>query len=113
MDGPGWVEVDACTLPTVERPLRVAEFDDLFATLQSVEHTDPSRARMLLNGDGALAERTRLLAAAESSCCSFFTFDVSTPGPGRVAFYIGVPPEYVDELAALVDRANAVQGSRP
>ena len=26
-----WV-TDACTLPTVERPLRLAEFDDLFAT---------------------------------------------------------------------------------
>jgi hypothetical protein len=26
-----WVP-EACTLPTVEQPLRVAEFDDLFAT---------------------------------------------------------------------------------
>ncbi len=26
----GWVP-DACTLPTVDQPLRVAEFDDLFA----------------------------------------------------------------------------------
>ncbi len=33
-----WVEVDACTLPTVERPLRMSEFDDLFAThLRAVE----------------------------------------------------------------------------
>ena len=42
-DGLGWASVDACTLPTAERPLRLAKFDDLFATtLQSIEHTGPT-----------------------------------------------------------------------
>jgi hypothetical protein len=27
-----WIAVDACTLPTDEQPLRLAEFDELFAT---------------------------------------------------------------------------------
>jgi hypothetical protein len=33
-----WAPVDACTLPTADQPLRVAEWDDLFATsLRAVE----------------------------------------------------------------------------
>lgn len=109
-DGLGWASVEACTLPTVERPLRLAEFDDLFATTpHSVEKTEPTRARLLLTGDEAVAERTRQLAEAESSCCSFFTFGVSTPEPGQVAFDIEVPPAYAEVLAALVARADATQ----
>ena len=35
-----WVP-EACTLPTVEQPLRVAEFDELFATaVRPVERVD-------------------------------------------------------------------------
>ena len=105
----GWASVGACTLPTVERPLRLAEFDDLFATtLRSVEKTGPTRVRLLLKGDEAVAERTRRLADAESSCCSFFTFGVSTVEPGVVAFDLEVPPLYADVLTGLVARADAV-----
>ena len=39
-------------------------------------------------GDEAVAARTQRLADAESSCCSFFTFGVSTVEPGLVAFDI-------------------------
>ena len=112
-DGPGglgWASVEACTLPTAERPLRLAEFDDLFATtLRSVEKTEPTRARLLLTGDDEVAERTQRLAEAESSCCSFFTFGVSTLEPGLVAFDIEVPVAYADVLAGLVARADASQ----
>src|SRR6478609_8362336 len=94
-DGPddlGWASVEACTLPTVERPLRLAEFDDLFATaLRSVEKLEPTSVRLLLTGDEGVAARTQRLADAESSCCSFFTFGVSTVEPGLVAFDIEVP----------------------
>ena len=31
-----WVP-EACTLPTVEQPVRVAEFDELFATLDAMQ----------------------------------------------------------------------------
>ena len=34
---------DACTLPTVERPLRVAEFDDLFTAVRRSERPQPTR----------------------------------------------------------------------
>ncbi len=111
-DGLGWASVEACTLPTAERPLRLAEFDDLFATtMRLIEHAGPHRARLLFAGDEALAERTQRLADAESSCCSFFSFGVSTLEPGLVALDIEVPPEYADVLAGLVERADAAQGT--
>ena len=77
----------ACTLPTAERPLRLAKFDDLFATaLRSTDRTSDTHARLLLAGDTGLAERTQRLAVAESSCCCFFTFTVTTLSDGQVAF---------------------------
>jgi hypothetical protein len=30
--GLGWADVEACAIPTADRPLRVAVFDDLFTT---------------------------------------------------------------------------------
>ena len=107
-DGLGWAPVEACTLPTAERPLRLAEFDDLFATaLQSIQRADATHVRLLLTGDRALADRTQRLADAERSCCSFFTFGVSTPEPGLVAFDIEVPATYAEVLGGLVARADA------
>jgi hypothetical protein len=109
--GPGgleWATVDACTLPTGERPLRLAEFDDLFATiLQSIERSDNAHARLLLAGDEALVERTQRLAQAENSGCSLFTFAVSALEGGLVAFDVEAPPAYADVLAGLVARAEA------
>ena len=54
-----------------------------------------------------MANRARRLAHAESLCCSFFTFGVSTLEPGLVAFDIEVPPAYADVLAGPVARADA------
>ena len=114
LGNPGWAEVEACTLPTAQRPLRMAEFDDLFATtLMSVEKPDQTRARLLLAGGPALAERARRLAEAESSCCSFFTFEVTELDGALVAFDVEVPEAHVDVLAALVARAEGAQGVRP
>jgi hypothetical protein len=110
--GLGWADIDACTLPTPERPLRLAEFDDVFATaLRSTDHTSDTDARLLLAGDAGLAEQIRRLADAESSCCSFFTFTVTPLEQGQVAFDIVVPPPYVDVLDALVARAESVLGA--
>jgi hypothetical protein len=120
-----WSSVDACTLPTAERPLRLAEIDELFATaLRRVERprAGDTRARLVLVGDDGLADRVQLLADAESACCSFFTFGVSTledPATARsversdadqvaVAFDVEVPTPYADVLDGLVDRAEAV-----
>jgi hypothetical protein len=111
-DPAAWVPVDACTLPTAEQPLRVAEFDDLFATsLTAVVRPfgAATRARLLLAGEAGLRVRVQLLAADETACCSFFTFTV-TPLHGEdrgiVALDIEVPAARADVLTALVDRAE-------
>ena len=106
----GWVDVEACTLPTVERPLRQAEFDDLFTAVTSIERAGDTRARLMLAGDVAFADRTQRLADAESSCCSFFTFAVSTAGERLVALDIEVPSAHAEVLAGLVARAEAARG---
>lgn len=113
-DGPRWAEVEACTLPTAERPLRLAEFGDLFATsLSSIDRRTATHVRLLLAGEDGLVERTQQLADAESACCSFFTFTVTPLDHDQVAFDIVVPFAYADVLAALVDRAEtALAGPR-
>lgn len=109
-DGPDWAPVEACTLPTPQRPLRLAEFDDLFAaTLQSIERSGDTHARLFLAGDATLAGRVQALADAESACCSFFGFTVSGVD-GGVTLDINVPPTYAGVLAGLVARAEAAQG---
>ena len=113
------VPVDACTLPTADQPLRVAEFDDLFATtLRVIERRDSSvRARLVLAGDDDLADRVQRLADAETACCSFFTFPLIPLPPDKtdaadgtvLALDIEVPVARADVLAALVWRAEQVR----
>jgi hypothetical protein len=114
-----WVPVDACTLPTVEQPLRAAEFDELFTTaLRGLERSGAQCARLVLAGDSALPGRVQRLVDAETSCCSFFTFTVNRldahpaaePGETAVELTIEVPAARTEVLAALVARAE--QASR-
>ena len=96
-----WVS-EACTLPTAERPLRVAEFDELFRTgLVRSERLDPTRLRVRL---AAVTEQTaRDLTARETSCCSFFGFEY-TPAGDEVVLDITVPPGRVAVLDGLAAR---------
>jgi hypothetical protein len=113
-DGGGlaWADVEACTLPTAERPLRVAAFDGLFTTsVTSVDRRGDVVARLELRGGADLADRTERLVEAESACCSFFRFTVAQEEPGRVTLEVEVPPAYVDVLAALVARAQAARSN--
>jgi hypothetical protein len=108
-----WVAVDACTLPSGEQPLRVTEFDELFAaSVRDIVHPPGSRTRtrLVLAGDAALPARVQRLADAETACCSFFTFtltslDTDRAGETVVALDIEVPAARSDVLAALVQRA--------
>ena len=103
---PGWVP-EACSLPTVEQPLRVTEFDGLFATaVRSVTRVEPLRLWLELDPDAAVAARAADLAVRETSCCSFFAFTLTATG-GRVLLEIGVPAGQVDVLDALAERASA------
>jgi hypothetical protein len=107
---PGWAP-RACRLPTAEQPVRVAEFDELFATaVRSVTRVEPSRLRLALDPDAAVAARTADLAVRETACCSFFAFTLSAAG-GRLLLEIGVPAGQVGVLDALAERASA--GRRP
>jgi hypothetical protein len=95
---------DACTLPTAERPLRVAEFDDLFAFVVRADRREPQRLDLVLRR--IVEAPARDLAQRESECCSFFTFEFENVGPDLV-MRIGVPPEHVKVLDALEARAQA------
>ena len=96
---------DACTMPTAERPLRLAEFDDLFASAaRSVTRADDG-VLIHLVGPAGLRDRVRDLAARETACCSFFTFVVD----GReddLTLHVSVPPERRTILDALAARAE-------
>jgi hypothetical protein len=98
----------ACTLPTAQQPLRLAEFDALFTTaVREVTTLSPTRARMRLSGPPELEATVRDLAARETQCCSFFAFNVFAEG-GALVLDIEVPAAHADVLAALAGRAGAL-----
>jgi hypothetical protein len=97
--------MDECTLPTAERPLRLAEFDALFAAaVRRVETLGPTHARLRLTGPAGLEATVRDLTARETECCSFFTFTTTADGENLV-LDIQVPGACAEVLAALVERA--------
>lgn len=107
--GPEWAP-RACTLPTAEQPLRLAEFDALFATaVRGGDRPGPRHLRVSFAGGARVAEKVRDLAARESECCSFFTFTVTAPHPGEVRLEVAVPAGYVEVLDALEQRVAAVR----
>ncbi|MFD6269834.1 hypothetical protein [Nocardia asteroides] len=106
----GWVP-DACTLPTVDRPIRVAEFDLLFAEgARAVRRPAPTRLEVDLSADAEAAGRD--LAARESQCCSFFAFDFRADG-SAVVMGVEVPPAYTHVLDAFTERVRAAVDGRP
>jgi hypothetical protein len=105
MTGPEWVP-QACTLPTEEQPLRLAEWDALLATQTAAPHRpEPLRVRLELPAGAECEERTRDLAERENGCCSFFDFTV-TGGPEGVVLDIAVGQEHEVVLSALAERAD-------
>jgi thioredoxin len=106
---PAWAPVDACTLPAAEQPLREAEFSALFATaLRGVERPEPTRLRLSLNAGPGVEARTRDLIARESSCCSFFDFQL-IPGEDQLVLDVGVPVARVDVLDGMGRQADAAR----
>ena len=103
-DDRAWVP-ETCTLPTVERPLRLAEFDELFATaLRGQQRLTRTSLRWRL--DPAAAETARDLTVRESACCSFFSFAFAPDGDD-LQLDVQVPAAHVAVLDALADRAAA------
>lgn len=99
---------DACTLPTVELPQRLSEFDDLYATaVRSQRRLTPTKLRITL--DPEAEERALDLTARESACCSFFSFTFSRAADG-LHLDVQVPYsriEVLDAVSAQVAAASA------
>jgi hypothetical protein len=95
---------DACTLPTSQRPLRVAEFEELFTFVVQSERREPTQLDLVLPRD--IEATARDLARRESECCSFFTFEFEGVGDG-VVMHVAVPPERADVLDTLEARVSA------
>ncbi|MEU6432222.1 hypothetical protein ABZ860_40495 [Microbispora sp. NPDC046973] len=108
----GWAP-SACSLPSVERPLRVAEFDALFAeAVRAVRRPGRERLRLELVFSPEHAARAAELTARENGCCSFFSFTL-TIADGDLALEVAVPPERIEVLDALQARAAAASASKP
>jgi hypothetical protein len=96
---------DACSLPTSERPLRVAEFDDLFAHVMRMQRPEPTQLDLMLHRD--IEATARDLARREGECCSFFAFEFERAGDD-VVMHIGVPAQQIEVLDAIEARVAAV-----
>jgi hypothetical protein len=100
------MNTDACTLPTVDRPTRLAEFDSLFTdSARNVTRDRDGVVRIRLSGTTGLTEQVRNLAQRETECCSFFTFVIDGVDED-LTLAVSVPPERRAILDALADRAQ-------
>jgi hypothetical protein len=103
-----WVP-EACTLPTVEQPLRVVEFDNLFASaVRQSDRVARTGLRIHLPPGDRTVATARELAARETACCSFFAFDVRASATGTV-LEVRVPESQVAVLNAMQQWAEAAR----
>jgi hypothetical protein len=103
--------VASCTLPTVEQPLRLAEFDGLFVEgVTGVDQISPLHLRLQLRADPAVVARAASLAVKETACCSFFAFDLSIT-QSSAAMTISTEPTHQTMLNALGARARSKLGA--
>jgi hypothetical protein len=106
-----WVP-EACTSPTVEQPLRVAEFDRLFATaVRRAERLDSTGLRVRLPAGEETVATARDLVSREASCCSFFSFDVRASQAGT-ELEVRVPASQAAVLDAMQELAEAARTAR-
>jgi len=90
---------EACTLPTAQRPLRRAEFDDLFATVVGRDRVAAGHLRLVVTAPEA---DVRDLTARETECCSFFRFTVEP------SFTVADSGDAAADVQAAMTRVNAV-----
>ncbi|WP_199702536.1 hypothetical protein [Jiangella rhizosphaerae] len=89
---------DSCRLPSADRPLRLAEFADLFArSAGQPDRVSSTRLRLTLDDDPAVLAAARDLAARETACCAFFTFTFGDGG----ALTVDVPAPQAAVLDGL------------
>ena len=100
---------EACTLPSVDQPLRIAEFDRLFGYVSAVERRGPQTARITLPSRPDVAAQAADLVVRETQCCSFFTFSLTAAG-GRLHLDVTVPESQtpvLDSMVGWAERAGA------
>ncbi len=103
-----WVP-ESCTLPTVEQPSRVAEFDAVFAVaVRPADRVGPTVLRLHLPAGDRTASTVRDLVARESGCCAFFTFAVR-PLPAETELEVRVPGSHTAVLDAMQRRAGSAR----
>jgi len=101
---------EACTLPTVEQPMRIAEFDRLFDLATAIEWLGPRQARIIIPSSPQIAAQAADLVVRETRCCSFFTFSL-TASAGQLHLDVAVPESQVPVLEALVGRIERARGA--
>src|SRR6478735_4283249 len=104
---PVWAP-QACTLPTVERPLRVAQFDELFGGVTAAERPAPTRLQLTLPAEPETAAQAAGLLAREVQCCSFFSFTL-TIRCDSLRLLLEAPAEHADVLDAVAGRVSAAR----
>jgi hypothetical protein len=106
VDAPeSWVS-QSCTLPTAERPLRVAVFDRFFTdAVRGAGRPSRTRLKLDLERSAEKAAQAAELMVRETACCSFFTFTLTATG-GALELEIAVPDSHIDVLDALAARAE-------
>jgi hypothetical protein len=98
--GLAWVP-GSCTLPAAEQPGRAAEFAAVLGSaVRGAERPLPTRLRLDLRPGPDDAARVAALAAAETECCSSFTFTLTLTG-GALTLDVTVPEEHAAMLDAL------------
>jgi hypothetical protein len=102
---------DACTLPTAEQPLRLAEFDRLFGyATAAVERRSPQTARISLPPRPEIAAQAADLVVRETRCCSFFTFSLTATG-GALHLDVTVPTSQISVLESVADRVERARSA--
>lgn len=104
-----WVP-SSCTLPSLEQPLRLAEFDRFFRTsVHRVARPSGTVLELRISPESHAAAMD--LAVRENRCCSFFRFDF-TPDAQGLLMRVGVRGERVDVLDALEARIVSMSPRR-
>ncbi len=104
----------SCTLPTVEQPLREAEFDSLFAeSVTTIERPAPTTLDLTILSTAEAAARD--LTTREVSCCNFFTFNFHPAPNNTLVLRIAVPQSntYIAILNAVEARARHHLSTQP
>ena len=94
------IDDPSCTLPSVERPLRIAEFEHLLSKATATAAVDATTATFSFAPEALTAAAAAELASREVECCSFFSFRLDI-GAERLELTVQAPRGHEPLVAAL------------